>query len=75
MGRDHHKQNDPEIGIGGSGDNNGSTRRGNLPHAMINESLGEYLSTMHRIREDWDVPAHKELWFRAEGAFVTLQPA
>ena len=33
---------------------------------MTSESLHDYLSTVHLIREEWDVPDHKELWFRAE---------
>jgi hypothetical protein len=31
-------------------------------------SLGEYFSTVSKIREQWETPAHKELWFRAEDA-------
>jgi len=30
--------------------------------------LGEYLSTVGRIRKRWKVPNHHELWFRAEDA-------
>lgn len=33
---------------------------------MIAQSLDDYLSTVHLIRDDWDIPDHRELWFRAE---------
>jgi hypothetical protein len=33
---------------------------------MTVQSLDEYLSRVHLIRDEWDVPDHKELWFRAE---------
>lgn len=42
------------------------------------DSLHDYLSTIHRIRDEWDVPSHKELWFRAEDeehSKTCLQPS
>jgi len=33
---------------------------------MTAQSLDDYLSTVHHIRDEWDIPDHKELWFRAE---------
>lgn len=33
---------------------------------MITHSLSDYLATVQLTREEWDVPDHKELWFRAE---------
>jgi hypothetical protein len=30
------------------------------------ESLGEFTECVKQIRKDWDVPNHKELWFRGE---------
>lgn len=44
---------------------------------MTAQSLHDFLSTVSLIRGEWDVPAHRELWFRAEGAEHTktrLQP-
>jgi hypothetical protein len=32
----------------------------------VARSLGEYLSTVSKIRKRWTVPRHLELWFRAE---------
>jgi len=32
----------------------------------ISRSLGEYLSTVGKIRKRWKTPKHLELWFRAE---------
>lgn len=46
-------------------------------NAEIARSLGEYHSTVRRIRKDWRVPKHKELWFRAEDSLYRkthLQP-
>jgi len=33
---------------------------------MITHSLDDYLSTVHLIREEWEIQDHKDLWFRAE---------
>lgn len=33
---------------------------------MIAPSLKEYLSAIHEIRDEWKIPEHKVLWFRAE---------
>jgi hypothetical protein len=33
---------------------------------MIAKSLDEYLSTVNLTRDEWEVPDHKELWFRAK---------
>jgi hypothetical protein len=33
---------------------------------MNAQSLDDFLSTVHLIRDNWDIPDHKELWFRAE---------
>jgi FRG domain-containing protein len=33
---------------------------------MTVHSLDDYLSTVRLIRDNWDVPDHRELWFRAE---------
>jgi hypothetical protein len=44
---------------------------------MKAESLDDYLSTVSLVRDEWDVPDHKELWFRAEDSAhtpTTLQP-
>ena len=30
-------------------------------------SLGEFIDRVHKIRNDWRIPEHKELWFRGEG--------
>jgi hypothetical protein len=35
---------------------------------MTSGSLDDYLATVRLTRDDWDVPAHHELWFRAESA-------
>jgi hypothetical protein len=32
----------------------------------VSRSLGEYLSTVGKIRKRWNTPKHLELWFRAE---------
>jgi hypothetical protein len=32
----------------------------------VARSLGEYLSTVSKIRKRWKIPRHLELWFRAE---------
>jgi hypothetical protein len=43
----------------------------------VARSLGEYLSTVGRIRKRWNVPQHLELWFRAEDTLhrkTHLQP-
>lgn len=40
-------------------------------------SLGEYLAAVGKIRKNWKVPKHHELWFRAEDALhrrTHLQP-
>jgi FRG domain-containing protein len=29
-------------------------------------SLDDYLSTVHLVRDEWGIPDHQELWFRAE---------
>jgi hypothetical protein len=34
---------------------------------MNSDSLSDYLATVNLTRDEWDVPDHKELWFRAEG--------
>lgn len=33
---------------------------------IVARSLGEYLSTVGKIRKSWRIPRHLELWFRAE---------
>ena len=30
------------------------------------ESVGEYLGSVRAIRKHWELPEHKELWFRGE---------
>jgi FRG domain len=40
-------------------------------------TLDDYLSTVRKMRKEWNVPEHKELWFRAEDArhaATRLQP-
>jgi hypothetical protein len=39
-----------------------------LMSATEARSLGQYLSTVSRIRKRWKIPKHLELWFRAEDA-------
>ncbi len=44
---------------------------------MIARSLTEYLRTVRLTRDRWHVPAHRELWFRAEDqkhSATRLQP-
>lgn len=48
-----------------------------MPSILESRSLEDYLAKVRLVRDEWDVPAHKELWFRAESAehFDTrLQP-
>lgn len=49
---------------------------GVTPH--VAQSLGEYFSTVSKIRDQWGTPESKELWFRAEDAkhkLTRLQPS
>lgn len=53
---------------GNSGSSHGRRRHTTLllVSVKVAHSLGEYLSTVGKIRKGWKVPRHLELWFRAE---------
>jgi hypothetical protein len=37
-----------------------------MPHEKVT-SLSQFIEDVRKIRQFWNVPAHKELWFRGEG--------
>ena len=37
----------------------------NTPYATV-DSLGDFIATVSKLRKEWSLPNHKELWFRGE---------